>query len=41
MGLAVERLAGPTRFETAVAIAEKLDELRGGKSTEAFFVRNT
>ena len=38
MGLAVERLAGPTRFETAVAIAEKLDELRGGKSTEAFFV---
>lgn len=37
-GLAVERIAGSDRFETAVRIAEKMDKLRGGKPSAAFFV---
>ena len=37
-GLTIERIAGPSRFETAVAVAEKMDELRGGKPAAAFFV---
>ncbi len=38
MGLSVERLAGKDRFRTAVAIAEKLETLRGAKPDEVFFV---
>ncbi len=37
-GLTVERIAGSSRFETAVAVAEKMDELRGGKPAATFFV---
>ncbi len=37
-GLKVERISGATRFETATAVAKKMDELRGGKPTAAFFV---
>ena len=38
MGLNVERLAGATRFETAVRVAESLEKELGAKPTEAFFV---
>lgn len=38
MGLTVERISGSTRFETATAVAKKIDELRGGKPSLAFFV---
>ena len=38
MGLNVERIYGADRFETAVAVAEKMDELRGGKPSVEFFV---
>ena len=42
MGLTVERLAGADRFETAAAIARKLEQLRGVKPSEVFvvFARN-
>ncbi len=36
-GYNVERIAGDNRFETAVKIAEKMDELRGKYSSRAFF----
>ena len=38
MGLTVDRIAGNTRFETATAVAKKIDELRGGKPHVVFFV---
>ena len=38
LGLTVERISGSTRFETATAVAKKIDELRGGKPSLAFFV---
>ena len=38
MGLTVERIAGANRFDTAVAVAEKLEALRGAKPTTVFFV---
>ena len=37
-GLTVERISGPTRFETATAVAEKIDELCGDKPASVFFV---
>ncbi len=36
-GYTVNRIAGDTRFETAVMIAEKMDTLRDGYSKNAFF----
>ncbi len=37
MGLNVKRIAGRTRFETAVAVAEEMDEITGGKPQAVFF----
>jgi len=37
-GLTVTRIAGTSRFATAVEVAKELDELRGTTPTEAFFV---
>ena len=36
-GYAIERIEGYSRYDTAVAIAEKLEEVTGRKNTEAFF----
>ena len=37
-GLTVERIAGPSRYETSIAVANKMDEIRGGKPKVVFFV---
>lgn len=39
MGLSVERLAGKTRYETAVAVSERIQRLRGGSGGRVFIAR--